>query len=41
MPHTRFQIRVSGIARKFYLLAVAGNLSTEQEDKLRELGLLE
>ena len=37
MPYTRFR----HIGRKVYLLAVVGNLPTEQEDKLRELGLLE
>ena len=42
MPHTRFaDSRYREIARKFYLRAVAGNLSTEQEDELRKLGLLE
>ena len=42
MPHTRFaDSRYREIARKFYLQAVAGNLSTEQEDELRKLGLLE
>lgn len=42
MPHTRFaDSRYREIARKFYLQAVAGKLSTEQEDKLHELGLLE
>ena len=42
MPHTRFSdSRYREIARKFYLRAVAGNLSTEQEDELRKLGLLE
>ncbi len=37
MPHTNFR----DAGRKVYLLAVAGTLSTEQEEKLRELGLLE
>ncbi|HXQ33044.1 MAG TPA: hypothetical protein VN843_03360 [Anaerolineales bacterium] len=37
MPHTIFR----DAGRKVYLLAVAGTLSTEQEDKLREIGLLE
>lgn len=37
MPYTRFH----NIGRRVYMLAVAGNLSTEQEDTLRELGLLE
>jgi hypothetical protein len=37
LPYTRFR----DIGRRVYLLAVAGNLSTEQEDTLRELGLLE
>ncbi len=42
MPHTRFaDTRYREIARKFYLRAVAGKLSTEQEDELRRLGLLE
>ena len=42
MPHTRFaDSRYREIARKFYLQAVAGKLTLEQEDKLRELGLLE
>ena len=42
MPHTRFaDSRYREIARKFYLRAVAGNLSVEQEDELRKLGLLE
>ena len=42
MPHTRFRdSRYREIARKFYLQAVAGKLSVEQEDKLRELDLLE
>ena len=42
MPHTRFSdSRYREIARKFYLRAVAGTLSTEQEDELRKLGLLE
>ena len=42
MPHTRFSdSRYREIARKFYLRAVAGNLSVEQEDELRKLGLLE
>ena len=42
MPHTRFaDTRYREIARKFYLRAVAGNLSNEQEDELRKLGLLE
>lgn len=41
MPHTRFSdSRYREIARKFYLQAVAGNLSTEQEDELRKLDLL-
>ena len=41
MPHTRFaDSRYREIARKFYLRAVAGNLSTEQEDELHKLGLL-
>ena len=41
MPHTRFaDTRYREIARKFYLRAVAGNLSTEQEDELRKLDLL-
>ena len=40
MPHTRFR-NISDIGRKVYLQAVAGNLSPEHEDKLRELGLLE
>ena len=37
MRHTQFR----DAGRKVYLLAVTGNLSTKQEDKLRELGLLE
>ncbi len=37
MRHTHFR----DAGRKAYLLAVAGNLSAEQEDKLRELDLLE
>jgi hypothetical protein len=37
MPHTIFR----DAGRKVYLLAVTGTLSTEQEAKLRELGLLE
>jgi len=37
MPHTNFR----DAGRKVYMLAVAGTLSTEQEAKLRELGLLE
>jgi len=42
MPHTRFaDTRYREIARKFYLRAVAGNLSLEKEDELRKLGLLE
>jgi hypothetical protein len=36
-PHTNFR----DAGRKVYMLAVAGTLSTEQEAKLRELGLLE
>ena len=41
MPHTRFaDTRYREIARKFYLRAVAGKLSTEQEDELHKLGLL-
>jgi hypothetical protein len=42
MPHTRFaDTRYREIARKFYLRAVAGKLTLEQEDELRKLGLLE
>ena len=42
MPHTRFSdSRYREIAHKFYLRAVAGKLSTEQEDELHKLGLLE
>ena len=42
MPQTRFaDTRYREIARKFYLRAVAGKLSTEQEDELHKLGLLE
>jgi hypothetical protein len=37
MPHTTFR----DAGRKVYLMAVTGTLSTEQEAKLRELGLLE
>jgi hypothetical protein len=37
MPHTIFR----DAGRKVYMLAVAGTLSTEQEEKLREFGLLE
>ena len=37
MPYTRFR----NIGRKVYLLTVLGNLPTEQQDKLRELSLLE
>ena len=33
--------RFRNIGRKVYLLVVVGNLPTEQEDKLGELGLLE
>ncbi len=40
MPYTRFR-DIGEIGRKIYLLAVAGNLSPEHEDKLRELGLWE
>ena len=41
MPHTRFaDTRYREIARKFYLRAVAGKLSIEQEDELHKLGLL-
>lgn len=40
MPHTRFK-NIGDVGRKIYLQAVAGNLSPEQEDKLRELGLWE
>src|SRR5687768_5659125 len=36
MLHTHFR----DAGRKIYLLAVAGTLSTEQEEELRELGLL-
>jgi hypothetical protein len=36
MPYTRYH----NIGRTVYMLAVAGNLSTEQEDTLRKLGLL-
>ncbi len=37
MPFTRFH----NIGLRVYMLAVAGTLSTEQEDTLRDLGLLE
>jgi hypothetical protein len=40
MPYTRFR-NIGDIGRKVYLLAVAGNLSPEHEDKLREIGLWE
>ena len=42
MPHTRFRdSRFREIARRFYLQAVGGKLSVEQEEKLCELDLLE
>ena len=42
MPHTRFaDSRYREIARKFYLRAVAGKLTLQQEDELRKFGLLE
>jgi hypothetical protein len=41
MPHTRFaDTHFREIARKFYLRAVAGKLSAEQEDELHRIGLL-
>ena len=36
MPHTEFR----NAGRKVYFLAVAGTLSIEDEEKIRELGLL-
>jgi hypothetical protein len=36
MPHTEFR----NANRKVYLQAVAGTLSTDDEEKARELGLL-